>query len=202
MIQIAETDFCIKLAELCYGVDITHFEATSKVTQAIMMTMYTTVNGNKHAIITSAFEHHAVLNPCQALERSEYPVAYMWPSREGHITAEILKEYITGQTHLTSWVILSCAEYPIIMEIATQRQLRYAQISTAKNTKVFIGFILNMTHASPSTSEILRYELNSGFIMPGGMTTAKIAASAIIAETNMRGIRNYPYLALFTQLGS
>ena len=26
----------------------------------------------------------------------------MWPSREGYITAEILKEYITGQTHLTS----------------------------------------------------------------------------------------------------
>lgn len=60
------------------------------------------MNANKHAIITSAFEHHAVLNPCQALERSGYPVAYMWPSREGYITAEILKEYITGQTHLTS----------------------------------------------------------------------------------------------------
>ena len=60
------------------------------------------LNANKHAIITSAFEHHAVLNPCQALERSGYPVAYMWPSREGYITAEILKEYITGQTHLTS----------------------------------------------------------------------------------------------------
>lgn len=60
------------------------------------------LNANKHATITSAFEHHAVLHPCQALERSGYPVAYMWPSREGYITAEILKEYITGQTHLTS----------------------------------------------------------------------------------------------------
>ena len=60
------------------------------------------MNANKHATITSAFEHHAVLHPCQALERSGYPVAYMWPSREGYITAEILKEYITGQTHLTS----------------------------------------------------------------------------------------------------
>ena len=26
----------------------------------------------------------------------------MWPSREGYITAEILKEYITSQTYLTS----------------------------------------------------------------------------------------------------
>ena len=60
------------------------------------------LNANKHATITSAFEHHAVLHPCQALERSGYPVAYMWPSREGYITTEILKEYITDQTHLTS----------------------------------------------------------------------------------------------------
>lgn len=60
------------------------------------------LNAHKRATVTSAFEHHAVLHPCKALERSSYPVAYMWPSREGYITAEILKEYITGQTYLTS----------------------------------------------------------------------------------------------------
>ena len=60
------------------------------------------LNAHKHATVTSAFEHHAVLHPCKSLERSGYPVAYMWPSREGYITAEILKEYITSQTYLTS----------------------------------------------------------------------------------------------------
>lgn len=60
------------------------------------------LNARKHATITSAFEHHAVLHPCKALERNGYPVAYMWPSREGYITAEILKKYITSQTYLTS----------------------------------------------------------------------------------------------------
>ena len=60
------------------------------------------LNAHKHATITSAFEHHAVLHPCKSLERSEYPVAYMLPSREGYITAEILKEYITNHTYLTS----------------------------------------------------------------------------------------------------
>lgn len=60
------------------------------------------LNARKHATITSAFEHHAVLHPCEALERSGYPVAYMWPSREGYITTEILKKYITSQTYLTS----------------------------------------------------------------------------------------------------
>lgn len=60
------------------------------------------LNAHKHATITSAFEHHAVLHPCKSLERSGYPVAYMLPSREGYITAEILKEYITNHTYLTS----------------------------------------------------------------------------------------------------
>ena len=60
------------------------------------------LNAHKHATVTSAFEHHAVLHPCKSLERSGYPVVYMWPSREGYITAEILKEYITSRTYLTS----------------------------------------------------------------------------------------------------
>ena len=60
------------------------------------------LNAHKHATVTSAFEHHAALHPCKSLERSGYPVAYMWPSRDGYITAEILKEYITNHTYLTS----------------------------------------------------------------------------------------------------
>ena len=60
------------------------------------------LNAHKHATVTYAFEHHAVLHPCKSLERSGYPVTYMWPSRDGYITAEILKEYITSQTYLTS----------------------------------------------------------------------------------------------------
>lgn len=60
------------------------------------------LNARKNATVTSAFEHHAVLHPCKTLEQLGYPVAYMWPSREGYITAEILKKYITSQTYLTS----------------------------------------------------------------------------------------------------
>lgn len=60
------------------------------------------LNAHKHATVTSAFEHHAVLHPCKSLERSGYPVVYMWPSREGYITAETLKKYITSRTYLTS----------------------------------------------------------------------------------------------------
>lgn len=60
------------------------------------------LNERKQATITSAFEHHAVLRPCEAIERCGYPVAYMQPSREGYITPDILKKYITDQTFFTS----------------------------------------------------------------------------------------------------
>ena len=56
----------------------------------------------KRATITSAFEHHAVLHSCAAIERLGYPVAYMQPSCEGYITPEILKKYITDNTRLVS----------------------------------------------------------------------------------------------------
>lgn len=60
------------------------------------------LNARKHTTITSAFEHHAVLHPCEVIGRCGHPVAYMWPTREGYVTTEILKEYITSQTFLTS----------------------------------------------------------------------------------------------------
>ena len=56
----------------------------------------------KRATITSAFEHHAVLHSCAAIERLGYPVTYMWPSNEGYITSEILEKYITDSTRLVS----------------------------------------------------------------------------------------------------
>ena len=56
----------------------------------------------KRAMITSAFEHHAVLHSCAAIERLGYPVVYMEPTDEGYITPEILENYITDRTRLVS----------------------------------------------------------------------------------------------------
>lgn len=56
----------------------------------------------KRAMITSAFEHHAVLHSCAAIERLGYPVAYMGPTSEGIITPEILESIITDNTRLVS----------------------------------------------------------------------------------------------------
>ncbi len=56
----------------------------------------------KQATITSAFEHHAVLHSCAAIEHLGYPVAYMLPLDEGYITPEILEKHIIGSTRLVS----------------------------------------------------------------------------------------------------
>ena len=59
-------------------------------------------NYNHRATITSAFEHHAVLHACEAIEKLGYPVSYMWPDKRGVITREKLESYITDETLLVS----------------------------------------------------------------------------------------------------
>lgn len=88
------------------------------------------LNVSKHATVTSAFEHHAVLHPCKALERSGYPVVYMWPSREGYITAEILKKYITSQTYLTSVMFAN-------NEIGTVQPIKELCVAAHENGSLF-----------------------------------------------------------------
>lgn len=59
-------------------------------------------NNEHRATITSAFEHHAVLRSCEAIERLGCPVAYMWPDSSGTINPETLESYITDKTLLVS----------------------------------------------------------------------------------------------------
>ena len=59
-------------------------------------------NHTHRAIVTSAFEHHAVLNSCRAIERMGYPVAYMRPDKTGRITPDILERFITDETLMVS----------------------------------------------------------------------------------------------------
>lgn len=56
----------------------------------------------KRATITSAIEHHAILNACAAIERLGYPVAYVYPQKDGAITSEALSPIITDRTRLVS----------------------------------------------------------------------------------------------------
>lgn len=59
-------------------------------------------DSKKQIMITSAFEHHAILHSCSTIEHFGYPVVYMSPSNEGYITPENLEKHITENTRLVS----------------------------------------------------------------------------------------------------
>lgn len=54
------------------------------------------------ATITSAFEHHAVLRSCSAIEKMGYPVAYIYPNASGVIQPDELHSLLTNKTRLVS----------------------------------------------------------------------------------------------------
>jgi len=56
----------------------------------------------RHAIITSQIEHHAVLRACEDIEKLGYPVAYLPVTKEGVVTTESLNSVITPSTLLVS----------------------------------------------------------------------------------------------------
>lgn len=66
---------------------------------AIRGTAYALRQKGNH-IITTAFEHHAVLHTCQQLEKEGFAVTYIEPDREGIISPERIRDAITGQTIL------------------------------------------------------------------------------------------------------
>ncbi len=57
--------------------------------------------GKKH-IITSRFEHHAVLKTCEALEKKGYKVTYLGIDKEGFVNLKHLEDAITKDTALVS----------------------------------------------------------------------------------------------------
>lgn len=67
-------------------------------------------------IITSAFEHHAVLRACEFVETMGYSVAYLSPNLNGYITTDTFESVITPQTLLVS-VMMSNNEIGTIQPI-------------------------------------------------------------------------------------
>lgn len=59
-------------------------------------------DGKNHTIITSSFEHHAVLRSCATMERQGHRVIYLKPDRTGLISSNVLKRKITEETNLVS----------------------------------------------------------------------------------------------------
>ena len=83
------------------------------------------VNVDKKPIITTAFEHHAVLNACRSVERLGYPVCYIMPDRTGHILPETLSSVITSNTMLVS-VMMANNELGTIQDIASLSSIAHS----------------------------------------------------------------------------
>lgn len=68
---------------------------------AIKGSIYACDDHNK-SLITSAFEHHAVLNAAESLRRFQYPVQYIPPNSDGMVCASALASGLSGEIGLIS----------------------------------------------------------------------------------------------------
>lgn len=59
-------------------------------------------DGDRRAVITSEFEHQAILRACAKIEILGYPVVYLRPNNGGFITSDNLETAISDQTKLVS----------------------------------------------------------------------------------------------------
>ncbi len=59
-------------------------------------------NKNRRDIITTSFEHHAILRACKAIEQAGRSVSYMQPNNNGFVPPESLAHIISDKTLLVS----------------------------------------------------------------------------------------------------
>ena len=78
----------------------------------------------RHSIVTTAFEHHAVLRTCESIEAQGYPVAYINPDSNGFITATALESIVSPNTLLVS-VMMSNNEIGTIQPIQRLAQIAH-----------------------------------------------------------------------------
>ncbi|MBO5952505.1 MAG: cysteine desulfurase [Oscillospiraceae bacterium] len=78
---------------------------------------------NKH-IITTAIEHHAILNTAKELEAQGFEVTYLQPDSEGRITIDVLKAALRKDTILVS-VMMVNNETGTVMPISQMAKLTH-----------------------------------------------------------------------------
>ena len=100
---------------------------TSGGTEADNWAIFSTARryGKKHKhIITTAIEHHAILNCMKELESQGYDVTYLQPDSEGRITLDALKAALRRDTILVSIMMVN-NEVGSVMPIAQMAKLTH-----------------------------------------------------------------------------
>ena len=100
---------------------------TSGGTEADNWAIFSTVKRygkkNRH-IITTAIEHHAILNCMKELELQGYEVTYLQPDRDGRVTLDTLKAALRKDTMLVSIMMVN-NEVGSVMPIAQMAKLTH-----------------------------------------------------------------------------
>ena len=84
---------------------------------AVKGTAFTKARQNKKHLITSAFEHHAIMHSMAALERLGFEITYIKPTTDGYIRPEDVEAAIRPDTALVS-IIMANNEIGTIQPIA------------------------------------------------------------------------------------
>ena len=79
---------------------------------AVKGTAFTKARQNKKHLITSAFEHHAIMHSMAALERMGFEVTYIKPTAEGYIRPEDAGEPFASQAYLHTYFAGRTVEKP------------------------------------------------------------------------------------------
>ena len=95
---------------------------------------------NKH-IITTAIEHHAVLNCMKELEAQGYEVTYLQPDRDGRVTLDALKSALRKDTFFVSIMMVN-NEVGSVMPISAMAKLTHKMCPEAIfHTDAVQGFL-------------------------------------------------------------
>jgi cysteine desulfurase len=86
-------------------------------------------------IVTTAFEHHAVLHSCEQLERQGYSVTYLPVNREGLVSPETVAAAMNDRTILVS-IMLANNEIGSVQDIGAIGRLVHARAAELGRTTV------------------------------------------------------------------
>ncbi|MDB5085469.1 MAG: Cysteine desulfurase [Bacilli bacterium] len=90
----------------CSPADVIFTSGGTEADNAAIIGTAIAVQDKGRHIVTTAMEHHAVLNTCEFLEQLDYEVTYVMPNKEGIISAEDFLSAIRVDTVVAScmWV--------------------------------------------------------------------------------------------------
>lgn len=92
----------------CIGADVDEVFFTSGGTESDNWAVKGTKNNKQsRKVITSEFEHHAILHACETMSKFGDSITYIRPTKEGFITPDRLKAKLTLDTSLVSVMMVN-----------------------------------------------------------------------------------------------